>query len=139
MVHHLPAGFASFVRSGLLKKVNDAEFQPDFDGDMPDREGLTDMTFALVTYHAQANGKVLNFVPTSEMAKNASGDMYNWDARQRYVEHFEQQITKLLQYCDPDISPYAWFTVNASESRVAAMKLSALRPLHCDSSGAPPS
>jgi hypothetical protein len=122
----------------MPKNVNDSELDPSSAGDLPDREGLTDITFALVTYDAQARGKLLNFVSTSEMAKGASGATYNWGARQRHVEQFEHRTVKLLRYCDPCASPYAWYTLNGSQSIVATMKLCALRPLHRNGSGAPP-
>ena len=54
----------------MPKNANDAEFEPGSDGDLLDREGLTDMTFTLMTYCAQANGKTINFIPTGEMAKS---------------------------------------------------------------------
>jgi hypothetical protein len=50
------------------------------------------------------------------------------------VERFEQQTIKL---CDVGASHYAWFTLHVSESMVAAMKLSTLRPLHGGGRGAP--
>jgi hypothetical protein len=53
-------------QSSMPKSVNDAKF----DGDLLDREGLTDMTFTLITYCAQANGKILNFIPTGETTRS---------------------------------------------------------------------
>jgi hypothetical protein len=57
-------------QSRMPESVNDAKFEPKFDGDLLDREGLMDMTFTLIIYCAQANGKILNFIPTSETAKS---------------------------------------------------------------------
>ena len=67
----------------MPKNVDDAEFELKFDGDLLDREGLTDRTFTLITYYAQANGKILNFIPAGETAKSPLGATYNWEARQR--------------------------------------------------------
>ncbi|OCL08872.1 hypothetical protein AOQ84DRAFT_272746, partial [Glonium stellatum] len=126
------------LHPSMPKNVNDSEFEPEFNGDLPDREDLTDMTFSLVTYNAQASGKVLNFIPASGVAKSSMGVTYNWDARQRYVENFEQTVMKLLRHCDPSGGSYAWFAFHGSEAMVAAMKLAALRPLYRAGSGAPP-
>lgn len=122
----------------MPKNVNDAEFEPKFDGDLLDREGLMDITSTLIAYCAQANGKILNFIPTSETAKSPLGATYNWEARQGYVENFEQNTIKLLQNREPSASPYAWLAFHRSQAMVAATKLSALRPLHRAGSGAPP-
>lgn len=59
------------------------------------------MTFTPITYHAQANGKILNLIPTGETTKSPLGAKYNWEAHQRYVENFEQKTIKLLQNCEP--------------------------------------
>jgi hypothetical protein len=124
----------------LPRNVNDSEFDQSFDGDLPDREDLTDVTFALVVWSAQTGGRALNFMSRTpgEEAHSPSGATYNWDARLHHVERFEQQVAKLVQYCDPSTSPYAWFTFHGSKSLVAATKLSALRPLQRAGRGAPP-
>ena len=57
-------------QSSMPKSVNDAKFEPKFDGDLLDREGLTDMAFTLITYCAQVNGKILNFIPTGETTRS---------------------------------------------------------------------
>jgi hypothetical protein len=65
----------------MPRNVNDSEFEPTLDGELPDRDDLTDMTFALATCNAQENGNVLNFIRPGRMVKSPSGDMYNWEAR----------------------------------------------------------
>lgn len=47
--------------TGLPQHVNDSDFDTTTTHSIPEREGLTNTTFALVTYHAQRMGRVLNF------------------------------------------------------------------------------
>lgn len=122
----------------LPRNVNDSEFDPAFEGDLPDREGLTDMTFALITYSAQASGRALNFVPAGDMAKGSTSAICDWDARQYHVDLFEQQALQLLRHCDPNTSTYTWFTFHGTGALIASMKLAALRPLHRAGYSAPP-
>lgn len=130
----------------LPKNINDSDFEPGSTvEDIPDQEGLSEMTFALVTYHAQLSGRLLNFVAADDEAGAAQGPHgtdggvnYNWEARQQHVRKFVQESLKLLQFCDPESSPYAWFTLHGTQSLVETMRLSALRPLHRAGSGAPP-
>jgi hypothetical protein len=65
------------AQPSMPRNVNDSEFGPTFDGDLPNRDDLIDMTFALATYNAQQNGKVLNFILPDRMVKSPLGDMYN--------------------------------------------------------------
>ncbi|KAJ5220532.1 hypothetical protein N7468_009736 [Penicillium chermesinum] len=48
--------------TALPQHINDSDFDPTTTHNDPNREGLTDTTFALVTYHAQRMGRLLNFV-----------------------------------------------------------------------------
>ncbi|OTB09417.1 hypothetical protein M426DRAFT_315974 [Hypoxylon sp. CI-4A] len=107
----------------LPMNINDAEFDVDTAGEPQEREELTDMTYALVTYGAQRSGRILNF-------HSKDPDHFNWEEREEHVSRFEQHVLKLLRFCDPESSTYAWFVFHAAQSRVASMRLSALRPLH---------
>ena len=101
------------------KHINDSDFEPTTSHDIPDREGLTDTTFSLVSYHVQAAGRLLNFEPS--VKDNGS--------RQQHVQHFEQRTLRLLFYCDPESTPYAWFTWHRIQCFVSGARLSAIRPL----------
>ncbi|KAI8965127.1 hypothetical protein F5Y11DRAFT_313929 [Daldinia sp. FL1419] len=111
------------IPSELPVNINDSEFDVDTPGEIPSRDGMTDMTFALVTYHSQISGRLLNF-------HGKEADRLNWEERERHASLFEQQILNLLKFCDPESSAYAWFTFHGAQSLVASMRLAALRPLH---------
>ena len=118
-----------------IRHINDADMSPSTVQSVPDREGLTDTTFALVTYHAQSSGRLLNFA-----ALNAEGRPGNFDQsamirnpdqqlRQQQSRHFENRALELLHFCDPERSQYAWFVWHGVQCLVHSMRLSALRPL----------
>ncbi|KAI1141335.1 hypothetical protein F5Y05DRAFT_423171 [Hypoxylon sp. FL0543] len=113
---------ASAVPSVLPLNINDSDFNIDTPGELTNRDGLTDMTFALVMYNAQRSGRLLNFYSKEEG--------FNWEEREEHVSRYEQKVHKLLRFCDPESSAYAWWTFHGAQTRVAAMRLSALRPLH---------
>ncbi|KAL9094771.1 MAG: hypothetical protein Q9165_003042 [Trypethelium subeluteriae] len=131
----------------LPKHINDSDFDVDTKNPVPDREGLTDTTFALITYHAQFGGRLLDFAASEEEEKNDGGGSSNSDSggigmssssntptaeretRQQHVRQFEQAALGLLHFCDPESSPYAWFTWHGTQCLVAGMRLAALRPL----------
>jgi hypothetical protein len=111
--------------------INDSDFDPTTAHDVPDREGLSDTTFALVSYHVQLAGRALNFgVAASDRDK---------ETQQQYVQQFEQNALRLLHFCDPESSPYAWFTWHGTQCLVSGARLSALRPIQrpqaCSSGG----
>ncbi|KAI1473201.1 uncharacterized protein F4812DRAFT_455015 [Daldinia caldariorum] len=103
--------------------VNDSEFDIDTPGELQSRSGLTDITYALVTYYAQPSARLLNF-------HGKEADRLNWEERERHSFLVQQKIQSLLKFCDPESSPYAWFTFHGGQSLVACMRLAALRPLH---------
>ena len=113
----------------LPLNINDSEFQPDSEDCFSDREGLTDMTKALVLYHAQATGKALG-VQDEDTPSSAQAMSKATNARQELVEQFELRTRKLLRYCDPESSPYAWSAFNGSLATLATMQLSFRRPLN---------
>ena len=113
----------------LPLNINDSEFHPDSEDCFSDRESLTDMTKALVLYHAQATGKALG-IQDEDTPSSAQAMSKTTSARQQLVENFELRTRKLLRYCDPASSPYAWSTFNGSLVTLAIMQLSLRRPLN---------
>ncbi|KAJ5215824.1 uncharacterized protein N7498_002231 [Penicillium cinerascens] len=92
--------------TALPQHINDSDFDPTTTHNDPNPEGLTDTTFALVTYHAQRMGRLLNF-----------------------GGHDHKEALRLLHFCDPEASAYAWFTWHGTQSLIATARLAALRPL----------
>ncbi|KAH1311806.1 hypothetical protein KXX47_005355 [Aspergillus fumigatus] len=105
----------------LPKHINDSDLDPTMTHEIPDREGLCDTTFALVTYHIQLAGRALNFGTTASPQHKAS--------QQQHAQRFEENALRLLHFCDPESSPYAWFTWHGTQCLVSGARLSALRPL----------
>ncbi|GIK07699.1 hypothetical protein Aspvir_003366 [Aspergillus viridinutans] len=105
----------------LPQHINDSDFDPTITHEIPDREGLCDTTFALVTYHIQLAGRALNF--------GAAASTQHTESQQQHVQRFEQNALRLLHFCDPESSPYAWFTWHGTQCLVSGARLSALRPL----------
>lgn len=116
--------------SALPKNINDSEFDVDTSGEVQSRNGLTDVTFALVTYNAQLSGRLLNYGRSADLSNGKSADAFNWEEREKLVSRFEQDVLNLLKFCDPEANAYAWLAFHGTQSLVAAMGLSALRPLH---------
>jgi hypothetical protein len=114
---------ADLPQPTLPRNVDDTEFEPGFEGDLPDHDRLTDMTFARVTYRIQADGRRIEF--TSPSAQNE-------------IEDFEREALRLIRFCDPNTSSYAWFTFHATQGIIAGKKLARLRPFHRMGEGAPP-
>ncbi|EAW20702.1 Zn(II)2Cys6 domain-containing transcription factor nscR [Aspergillus fischeri NRRL 181] len=118
----------------LPQHINDSDMDPTMTHEIPDREGLCDTTFALVTYHIQLAGRALNFGTAASPQHKAS--------QQQHAQRFEQNALRLLHFCDPESSPYAWFTWHGTQCLVSGARLSALRPLQLpqpsNSSSQPP-
>ncbi|OTA62334.1 hypothetical protein K449DRAFT_382336 [Hypoxylon sp. EC38] len=113
----------SAVPSVFPVNINDSDFDFDTPGELKSRDGLTDITFALILYSAQRSGRLLNFYSKEE-------DSFNWEEREEHVSRYEERVLKLLRFCDPGSSAYAWWAFHGAQTRIAAMRLSALRPLH---------
>ncbi|KAK6070128.1 C6 transcription factor [Seiridium cupressi] len=112
----------------LVKHINDSDFEPTTIEPVPEREDLTDITFALVKFHLQVYGRQIGEGrgPTSFVA----GLQLKWERAQQHAQQFEQKALHLLHFCDPESSPYAWFTWHSTQLFVAGGRLAALRPLH---------
>ncbi|KAF7557624.1 hypothetical protein G7Z17_g569 [Cylindrodendrum hubeiense] len=130
----------------LPAHVNDSDFGPATKDAVPDREGLTDMTFSLITYHAMPSGRLVISALQKKTASGVGGDdsgvmaaspsasnALDTDLHMQYLQRFEQQAFTLLRFCDPESSPYSWFTWHNTQCFVAATRLSALRPLQAAS------
>lgn len=117
------------VHPRLPFNINDSEFGPHSEDCFSDEESLTDMTKALVQYHAQATGKALG-VQEDDTSSSAQGTSRTMSPRQKLVEQFEAHTRMLLRYCDPNSSPYAWSTFNGSLAAIATMQLSLRRPMN---------
>ena len=135
----------------MPRHINDSDFDPSTTEDIPNSESLTDTTFALVTYLAQMSGRLLNIVEKDKKASAGdSGSGANtavsqsyapseWEVRQQQGWQFEKDALALLHFCDPESSPFAWFTWHGVQCFVSGMRLSALRPLQRSrASRAPP-
>jgi hypothetical protein len=144
-----------------VRNVNDADFDVDTAHPVDSSDEPTDTTFALVTYRVQAIGRLLNFAASSESAGAsvpagstssgpAGGSSVGCDGcacvvlastpggRRQLVRQFQQEVFGLLYYCDPESSPYAWFTWHSTHCIVAAIRLSELLPFRCGPAGSPP-
>lgn len=103
--------------TALPQHINDSDFDPTTTCSELDREGLTDTTFALVTYHAQRTGRLLNFVRHDRKAEgsmsittsSSTSNLRQCDPKwpQQQTQCFEQEALRLLHFCDPGASKYA--------------------------------
>ena len=118
-----------------LCHINDADFDACTTQPVQTREGLTNMTFALVTYHLQLAGRLLNFSTRSDASSD--NPQAEWGTRQQHARQFEHNVLGLLHFCDPESSPFAWFTWHGTHALVAGVRLSVLRPLHRQSKPPP--
>jgi len=112
----------------LPLNINDSEFGPGSGHDITDREGLTDMTKTLLKYHLQVMGRALG----SEETPTSSSTPATPGSKQQLVEQYESRARKLLRYCDPDSSPYAWSTLKGHFATRAGMQLYLRRPMSYD-------
>ncbi|KAJ5738176.1 VrtR2 [Penicillium malachiteum] len=136
------------VESALIhiRHINDFDMNPSTTDSIADREGLTDTTFALITYHVQVAGRLLNFPNVEPTFCNSNGShggsssssvtsvssvtiMNDQKARKQHVRRFKQEALELLGFCDPESLPYAWFTWHGTQCLLAAVRLSEQRPL----------
>ncbi|ETS75068.1 hypothetical protein PFICI_13552 [Pestalotiopsis fici W106-1] len=113
----------------FIRHINDADFGTNTHGPVSDREGITDISYALVKFHLLVFGRRMgdgsNNAPSSSV-----GIRLDWEVAQQHVQEFEQSALKLLHFCDPESSSYAWFVWHGTQLFVAGARLSALRPLY---------
>ncbi|KGO67898.1 hypothetical protein PITC_029370 [Penicillium italicum] len=135
------------MSTALPRHINDSDFDPTTTHGDLDREGLTDTTFALFTYHAQRIGRLLNFaghdrkvdrVPSTTSSSTPHSRQCDPNWPQQQVRCFEQEALRLLHFCDPGASAYAWFTWHGTQSLIATARLAALRPLQRSGQSPPP-
>ncbi|KAK0727595.1 hypothetical protein B0T26DRAFT_672238 [Lasiosphaeria miniovina] len=114
--------------------INDADFGPATHPAIPDREGLTDTTLAMVTYKLQLMGRLTNF------AAAPAGPARETPQQQRaHIDRFEHDVLRLLWLCDPEASAYAWFTLHSAQCFVPGARACLLRPLQRGPPPPPPS
>ncbi|KAI4595881.1 hypothetical protein KJ359_006520 [Pestalotiopsis sp. 9143b] len=112
-----------------VSHCNDADFDPATPEPVPDREGITDITYALIKYHLVVFGRRMgdgsNNAPSSSI-----GLRLDWEVAQQHVREFEGNVLRLLHFCDPESSSYVWFVWHGTQLFIAGARLSALRPLY---------
>ncbi|KAK3366253.1 C6 transcription factor [Lasiosphaeria ovina] len=114
--------------------INDADFGPATHPAIPDREGLTDTTLAMVTYKLQLMGRLTNF------AAAPAGPARETPQQQKaHIDRFEHDVLRLLRLCDPEASAYAWFTLHSAQCFVPGARACLLRPLQRGPPPPPPS
>ncbi|KAG6277206.1 hypothetical protein E4U47_007399 [Claviceps purpurea] len=121
-----------------VRHVNDFDFDLATSEQVPDREELSETTFALVTYRAQVAGRLLNFADsgkldgmpmsnassTGDTSPSAWANLPDQQKRRNYVSQFQQQALALLHFCNPESSSYAWFTWHSTQCIVSSVRLS---------------
>lgn len=112
----------------LISHINDSDFGPTTVNHVPDREGITDITFALVKFHLQLFGRQIS--DGSSLSSSSAGLQLNWETAHQHAQQFEQNALQLLHFCDPESSPYAWFTWHSTQLFISRVRLLALRPLY---------
>ncbi|KAE8549272.1 hypothetical protein EYB25_007792 [Talaromyces marneffei] len=100
----------------LPLNVNDSDFDPSFDGDPPERDEVTDVTFALFTYNLQICGRQLYHIPRGEHS-----------ARGNILQSFKDNVLPLTRHCNPDDSNYSWLCYYASQNLISSTQLHAFR------------
>lgn len=113
----------------FVRHINDADFDLNTTGSVSDREGITDITYALVKYHVLIFGRRMGD-GGSNAPSSSVGLRLDWEVAQQHVRDFEQNVLKMLHFCDPEASSYAWFVWHGTQLFVAGARLSALRPLY---------
>ncbi|KAH7157300.1 hypothetical protein B0J13DRAFT_167752 [Dactylonectria estremocensis] len=116
--------------------INDCDLEPAITHEVQEREELTDMTFALITFHALPGGRQVISALQQDMSMQDVGGEGGEDAtessvnsRLQTLKQFEDKAFTFLRFCDPESSPYAWFTWHNTQCFVAASRLSALRSI----------
>lgn len=140
-------GVDDSTSTDLPQHINDMDFDPTTTSSEPSRKGLTDTTFALVTYHAQRMGRLLNFARRDRKAEGE--DSITTSSRnhprhddselpQQMARCFEEEALRLLHFCDPETSAYAWFTWHGTQSLIMTARLAEMRPLQWSGQSPPP-
>ncbi|EED24382.1 C6 transcription factor, putative [Talaromyces stipitatus ATCC 10500] len=97
----------------LPRNVNDSDFNVSFTGaGLPERDDVTDLTFALITYNLQACTRRLYYIPRGEYA-----------AREEVLNHFKDKVLPLTRHCNPDESNYSWLIYWSSQNLVSSTQL----------------
>ncbi|KAF3393437.1 Transcription factor vrtR2 [Talaromyces pinophilus] len=100
----------------LPLNVNDSDFDPSSVGDLPERDEVTDVTFALFTYNLQICGRRLYYIPRGEHL-----------ARENILKSFKDSVLPLVRHCNPDDSDYSWLVYYASQNLISSTQLHVFR------------
>lgn len=104
----------------LPLNVNDSDFDPSFVvgdlNDLPERDEVTDVTFALFTYNLQICGRRLYYIPRGEHL-----------ARENILKGFKDSVLPLTRHCNPDDSNYSWLVYYASQNLISSTQLHVFR------------
>jgi hypothetical protein len=99
--------------------VNDSDFGPAYDGssdDLPERDEVTDMTFALFTYNLQICGRRMYYIARGEHS-----------AREEILKNFKDSVLPLVRHCNPEDSNYSWLVHYASQNLISSTQLHVFR------------
>ena len=116
--------------SRLPAHIDDSDFDLTTEYHVVDKEGLTDTTFSIITYKLQLMGRLTNFGnPKYANSEDTSPPLADIQVRHRHVMQFEEDVLRLVRFCDPESSKYAWFTFHSTQCFVAGARACVLRPL----------
>jgi len=102
--------------------VNDSDFGPTTKEPLRDREGMTDLTMALVTYNLQLTGRLLGRSKDRDVQPAENG------SREQQLQDFERRTLGLLHFVEPESSTRAWVLWHGTYCLVYAVRLLFLRP-----------
>ncbi|KAL3460141.1 hypothetical protein BJX64DRAFT_290621 [Aspergillus heterothallicus] len=119
-----------------VQLINDSDFGPITTDSVTDRNGVTDTTFTLINYQVELAGSRLILPPPDpayerktsrgSSMKTYSNRYQDPPIRKSQIRLFEESSLRLLDFCDPNSSAYAWFTCHSIQCLVAAVRLAAL-------------
>ena len=112
----------------LPHNINEMDFGP-LSEELPERDGITDMSLALMLYRTQATGKGLQFASMlSKPTPDGKPDPETQAKRGKMWSTYESWMTPLLQQLDPNSSPSNWCLYHNAFTAYAALQLTSLRP-----------
>lgn len=101
----------------LPLNVNDSDIDESSKAlDLTERDVVTDMTFALITYNLQRLGRRLYYIAPEDSS-----------TRKEIIGAFQNNVFSLTRHCNPDDSDYSWFVHHASRSLSASSELHMFR------------
>ena len=101
----------------LPLNVNDSDFDPLYHPEglqLQEREEVTDVTFALVTYNVQICGRRLFH------AMSSRGE---YSTREQILQDFKDRVLSLARHCNPDESNYSWLVYHGSRNLISSTQI----------------